>query len=385
MKQVLLCAVAAALGACAAIAVTHQRPVPAAEKPAAEKSEGKPAPRAARDLPAASELPASDFTPDERVNIAVYEQVNRSVVNISTKGVREGDFFFAEVPTEGAGSGSVLDKSGHILTNFHVIEDARQIEVTLFDGSTHAAKLVGYDMPNDVAVLSIEAPADRFFPVAFGDSSRLKVGQRVFAIGNPFGLERTLTTGIISSLNRRIPGREGRTLKSLIQTDAAINPGNSGGPLLDSRGRLIGMNTAIASRTGQNTGVGFAIPVSSISRIVPQLIEKGRVVRPDVGIVKVYETERGLLIAEVSPNGPAEKAGLQGPHIFRRQRGPFVEFRIDRSAADTIVAVDGVKVATADEFLTEIENKKPGDEVTLTVLRGGREMAVRIRLVEDQE
>jgi S1-C subfamily serine protease len=374
MKQVLLCLGMAALGAALAMAfIHHAPPLPAAEKPKEPQQ------------PAAHPSPLADFTPDERVNISVYEQVNRSVVNISTKGVREGDFFFFEVPTEGAGSGSVLDKAGHILTNFHVIEDARQIEVTLFDGSTHAAALVGHDAASDVAVLSVKAPAEVLFPVKFGDSSRLKVGQRVFAIGNPFGLERTLTTGIISSLNRRIPGREGRTLKSLIQTDAAINPGNSGGPLLDSHGRLIGMNTAIASRTGQNTGVGFAIPVSNISRIVPQLIEKGRVIRADVGIAKVYEGERGLLIAEVVPNGPAEKAGLQGPRVYQRQRGPFTEYRIDRSAADTIVAVDGTKVSTADEFLTEIENKRPGDEVTLTLLRAGREVAVRVKLGETRD
>jgi S1-C subfamily serine protease len=374
MKQTLLYISALTIGALATFALTHHAgPLPAAEKPAAGKSAS------------AAPINPAEYTPDERVNIAVYDHVNRSVVNINTKGVREGDFFFFEVPTEGAGSGSVLDKAGHILTNFHVIADARQVEVTLYDGSTHSATLVGHDAASDVAVLSIKAPADRLFPVTFGDSSRLKVGQRVFAIGNPFGLERTLTTGIISSLNRRIPGREGRTLKSLIQTDAAINPGNSGGPLLDSHGKLIGMNTAIASRTGQNTGVGFAIPVSSISRIVPQLIEKGRVIRADVGIAKVYESERGLMIAEVAPNGPAEKAGLQGPHVYRRQRGPFTEYRIDRSAADTIVSVDGAKVTTADEFLTEIENKRPGDEVTLIVLRGGREVAVRIRLGESQE
>ncbi|HEV3341808.1 MAG TPA: trypsin-like peptidase domain-containing protein, partial [Pirellulales bacterium] len=297
MKQALLCISVTVLGAALALAVTHHAPpLPAAEKP----KESQP--------PAAPASAPDDFTPDERVNISVYEQVNRSVVNISTKGVREGDFFFFDVPTEGAGSGSVLDKNGHVLTNFHVIEDARQIEVTLFDGSTHPASLVGRDAATDVAVLSIKASPEVLFPVKLGDSSRLKVGQRVFAIGNPFGLERTLTTGIISSLNRRIPGREGRTLKSLIQTDAAINPGNSGGPLLDRHGLLIGMNTAIASRTGQNTGVGFAIPVSSIARIVPQLVEKGRVVRADVGIAKVYEGERGLMIAEVVSHGPAEKA-----------------------------------------------------------------------------
>jgi S1-C subfamily serine protease len=397
MKQLLICLMMALLGALLTLGLTRQGPPPAAaEKPVAPgRAVDRPAPPARPAEPStrprapapqpAPVVPDGEFTPDERVNIVVYEQVNRSVVNISTKGVREGDFFFAEVPTEGAGSGSVIDKSGHILTNFHVIEDARQIEVTLFDGSAHAAKLVGYDAPNDMAVLSIQAAEEQLFPVTFGDSSHLKVGQRVFAIGNPFGLERTLTTGIISSLNRRIPGREGRTLKSLIQTDAAINPGNSGGPLLDSHGRLIGMNTAIASRTGQNTGVGFAIPVSSISRVVPQLIEKGHVVRPDAGIAKVYETERGLMVAEVDPHGPAEAAGLQGPHVYRRQRGPFMEYRIDRSVADTIVAVDGVKVTTADEFLTEIENKHPGEEVSLTILRGGRELTVRLRLGESRE
>ena len=374
MKQIFLCISMAFVGAAITLALVHHAPpLPAAEKP----NQAEP--------PATHPSGPADLTPDERVNISVYEQVNRSVVNISTKGVREGDFFFFEVPTEGAGSGSVLDKEGHILTNFHVIEDARQIEVTLFDGSTHPATLVGYDAPTDVAVLSVKAPADVLLPVKLGDSSRLKVGQHVFAIGNPFGLERTLTTGIISSLNRRIPGREGRTLKSLIQTDAAINPGNSGGPLLDSRSRLIGMNTAIASRTGQSAGVGFAIPVSSISRIVPQLIERGRVVRADVGIAKVYEGERGLMIAEVVPNGPAEKAGLQGPRVYRRQRGPFTEYRIDRTTADTIVAVDGTKVSTADEFLTEIENKHPGDEVTLRVLRAGREVTVRVQLGETKE
>ncbi|HEX7377973.1 MAG TPA: trypsin-like peptidase domain-containing protein [Pirellulales bacterium] len=374
MKQTLSLLAAALLGAIAALALSGHDPVlPAAEKPAASHPPERPAaPRANETL--------DEFTPDERANITVYDHVNRSVVNINTKGVREGDFFFAETPTEGAGSGSVLDKKGHVLTNFHVIEDARLIEVTLFDGSAHAAKLVGSDAATDMAVLRIDAPAALLFPVVMGDSAHLKVGQRVFAIGNPFGLERTLTTGIISSLNRRLPGREGRLLKSLIQTDAAINPGNSGGPLLDSHGRLIGMTTAIASHTGENTGVGFAIPVSGITRVAPQLIEKGRVVRPDVGIAKVYETEGGLMIAEVEPGGPAEKAGLQGPRIYRRQRGPFMEYRIDRGAADTIVAVDGVKVTTADEFLTAVENKHPGDEVTLTVLRGGREMTVRLRL-----
>ena len=217
------------------------------------------------------------------MGVAVYENVNRSVVNIVTKIPGTAGLLMFDNSQEGAGSGSVLDKRGNILTNYHVIEGAREIEVTLFDGSQHEARVVGRDISSDIAVLHIDAPPELLWPVYFGDSTRLKVGQRVFAIGNPFGLERTLTTGIVSSLNRTLPARNNRTIKSIIQIDAAINPGNSGGPLLDSHGRLIGMNTAIASRTGQNTGVGFAIPVSNIARVVPELIEKGHVVRPETG------------------------------------------------------------------------------------------------------
>ena len=188
----------------------------------------------------------------------------------------------------------MIDRDGHVLTNFHVVEGAREIRVTLFDGQTYDAKLVGGDPDTDVAVLKIDAPAESLFPVAFGSSTNLLVGQRVFAIGNPFGLERTLTTGIISSLNRSLPGRHGRrSLRSIIQIDAAINPGNSGGPLLDSHGRMIGMNTAIASKTGESAGVGFAIPINTIARVVPQLIQNGRVRRPDSGIARVYQTDRG--------------------------------------------------------------------------------------------
>jgi len=325
------------------------------------------------------------LTPDERVNIAVYENVNRGVVNISTKGDREA-FFILDVPTEGMGSGSILDKSGHVLTNFHVIEGAKEIEVSLFNGKSFPGKVVAHDAVTDLAVLRIEAPPEMLFPVRIGDSTHLKVGQRAFAIGNPFGLERTLTTGVISSLNRSLPSRTRTRLRSLIQIDAAINPGNSGGPLLDSQSRLIGMNVAIASRTGQSTGVGFAIPSSTISRLVPQLIEKGRVVRPDSGIVRVYETERGLLIAAVAPKGPAEQAGLRGPQvkIDRRRQGPFVyeSKQVDRTAADLIIAVDGVPTTTADQFLSEIETRQPGEQVTITFVRGGQEMSARVQLAE---
>lgn len=325
----------------------------------------------------------ADFTPEERVNVAVYEKCNRHVVHITTKSAR-AELIFLEVPTEGTGSGSIIDKNGHVLTNYHVVEGAQEIKVTLFDGETYPAQLIGHDAPNDIAVLKIAAPAESLIPVEFGDSSKLKVGQLIFAIGNPFGLERTMTTGIISSLNRSLPSKSGRTMKSIIQIDAALNRGNSGGPLLDSRGRLIGMNTAIASSTGENTGVGFAIPSDTIGRVVSQLITSGKVVRPDTGITRVYQTEEGLVIATMAANGPAERAGLRGFRIVREQkrRGPFPyeERTIDRSQADMIVAVDGEKVVTADEFLGRIERHLPGEQATLTVVRGGRKIDVPVTL-----
>jgi S1-C subfamily serine protease len=327
------------------------------------------------------------LTSEERVNVAVYEKCNRSVVNINTKIITERLLF--EVPSEGAGSGMVLDQAGHILTNQHVVEDAKEINVTLYDGKTYSAALVGRDPQNDIAVLRIDAPVETLFPVALADSNRLRVGQKVYAIGNPFGLERTLTLGIVSSLNRTLPSKTGRTIKSIIQIDAAINPGNSGGPLLDSQGRVIGLNTAIASKTGQSAGVGFAIPSTTLARVVPQLIEKGQVIRPEVGIQRVYQTERGLLVAGLMEGGPAEIAGLRGPRLVRQQRrqGPFVleSQKLDLSTADLIVAVNGHPIKTADDFLTQIEIHPPGTEIILTVLREGQEASVRVRLGVSRE
>jgi S1-C subfamily serine protease len=324
------------------------------------------------------------FTPEEQTNIAVYEAVNRSVVNINTKATVATGLFLLEVPSEGAGSGIVLDKQGHVLTNFHVVEGAKEIQVLLFDGSGHAATVVGVDPATDVAVLKVDAPPDLLQPVTFGSSADLKVGQRVFAIGNPFGLERTLTTGIISSLNRSLPTRTGRTIKSIIQTDAAINPGNSGGPLLDSGSRLIGVNTAIASRTGQSSGVGFAIPVGTVARIVPQLIRQGKVIRPDAGIARVYQSDAGLVVATLTPGGPAERAGIRGFKLIRerRRQGPFmVEMeRVDRTGADLIVAVAGQAVRNADDFLSAVESKNPGDQVLITVQREGHRLDVPLVL-----
>jgi len=364
-------------------------PAPAATAPGIP-SAAAPRP-AARGAAAYSSLPAAadDMTPEERINVAVYEAANRSVVNINTKSVQTDLFFMREIISPGEGSGVVIDRQGHVLTNFHVVDGAREIMVTLYNTETYKARLVGIDPDTDTAVVKIDAPSESLFPVRFGSSSDLKVGQRVYAIGNPFGLERTMTTGIISSLNREIPSqRNYRSMKAIIQIDAAINPGNSGGPLLDSRARMIGMNTAIASKTGESAGVGFAIPINTIARVAPQLIAEGRVTRADAGIAQVYPTEAGLLIARLVPGGAAEKAGLKGPKIVRQRRreGPFVyeSTSIDRTAADLIVAVDARRVRTPEEFLTAIEAHQPGEEVTLTIVREGRQLDVAERLEADQ-
>ena len=332
----------------------------------------------------AEEVQQVEFTPQEAVNIRVYERANRSVVNITTKAIKADVVFFLDAEFEGSGSGSVLDKGGHILTNHHVVMDANDIKVTLYNSETFSARLIGFDAVNDIAVLKIDAPPDLLHPVPPGDSEQLRVGQNIYAIGNPFGLERTLSMGIISSLNRTLPSRTGRTMRSIIQIDAALNRGNSGGPLVNSSGHLIGMNTAIASSTGENTGVGFAIPVNTIKRVVPQLIENGRVIRPDIGIAKVYQAEGRVLIATLTPQGPAERAGLRGFRLVRKQvrRGPFVmeEKSIDRTTADVIAAVDGEAVKTADDLMSEIDARRPGDTVELTILRENRRFVVPVTL-----
>jgi S1-C subfamily serine protease len=391
-KTLLMCVFSALAGGLAAIALQDGRLADsnsAAQEPAPLPVQGgypnQPVPAAQPPVgvPAATPEAAAALdalTPEERINVLVYQQVNRSVVNINTEG---GDrFFMFEIESKGEGSGCVIDRAGHILTNFHVIEGAREISVTLFDGKIYPAKPVGGDAETDVAVLKIDAPADSLFPVVFGSSANLLVGQRVFAIGNPFGLERTLTTGIISSLDRSLPTKHGRReMKSIIQIDAAINPGNSGGPLLDGHARMIGMNTAIASKTGENTGVGFAIPINTIARVVPQLIQNGRVRRPESGIARVYQTDRGLLILNLVHGGAAERAGLQGP-LFKREQtrqGQVVVTR-DLAAADMIVAVDGKPIKTTDDFLDAIEAKQPGDQVTITTIRAGQQRQVPLRL-----
>jgi S1-C subfamily serine protease len=381
----IMAAAAALLGQASAWSQQPLRPPAADYRLPPTIPSSQPAPRVAANLPS-QETHADDdldLSDEERINIAVYEKANRSVVNITTKAAREALLVF-EIPLEGSGSGSVLDKHGHILTNFHVVEGATQIKVALHTGNSYDAEVIGKDQPNDIAVLRIDAPAEELDPVEIGHSSKLRVGQHIYAIGNPFGLERTLTRGIISSLNRSLPARGGRTMRSIIQIDAALNRGNSGGPLLDSRGRLIGMNTAIASSTGENTGVGFAIPIDTIKRVVPQLIEHGKVTRPDVGISRVYQSDQGLLIATLTPGGPAERAGLRGFKVVTqtKRRGPFSyeEKSIDRNSADRIVSVNGQKIKTADDLLSHIESHRPGEEIVIGILRQGQEFAVRVLL-----
>jgi len=388
-KLVFLCLLSGIAGTAAAV-VWFGGPAVEPQSAAQEPATGSPpngyappggpavsaaAPQSAADQPPAADL--QNLTPDERVNVLVYQNVNRSVVNINTTGERS----FWGVTSEGEGSGSVIDRQGHVLTNFHVVDGAAQIRVTLFDGSEYPAQVVGIDPATDVAVLKINTPAELLFPVAFGSSTNLLVGQRVFAIGNPFGLERTLTTGIISSLNRSLPAkRTARIIKSIIQIDAAMNPGNSGGPLLDTHGLMIGMNTAIASSTGENVGVGFAIPINTIARVVPQLIQNHRVMRPESGVAQVRLNDRGLLIEQLVPGGPAEKAGLKVPRTERKQEGIFVVVSRNLAAADIITAVDGKQIRTPNDFLDAIESKRPGEQVILTIIRAGKLVQVPLLL-----
>lgn len=326
-----------------------------------------------------------DLTPEEQANIRVYEVANHSVVNITTSTVQYDRFWMVAQEGHGSGSGSVIDKQGHILTNNHVIDNAQGIQVTLASGETYEAELVGSDEAYDMAVIKIDAPEEELFPIELGRSNNLRVGQRAYALGNPFGLEGTLTTGIISSLNRALPSRQGDVpMTGMIQTDAAMNPGNSGGPLLDTSARMVGMNVAIATKTGQNTGVGFAIPVDRVRRTLSDLIEHGKIIRAYHGIVTLMETPNGLKIVRLSNGGPAEEAGLKGFRIIKRQRRQgnviFIETVPDKDSADHIIAIDGRPVRSHTDFLDIMDRHKPGDEVQITILRQGRSMDVSLTL-----
>jgi len=334
--------------------------------------------------PEAQDAPI-DLTGEEQVSVGVYKNVNRSVVNITIHSVASDDFGMFSEDRQGTGSGSVLDKQGNIVTNYHVVEEARQISVTLFDGSVHDATRVGVDPNNDLAVIRISAPADKLYPITWGDSNRLLVGMRVYAIGNPFGLDRTLTTGIVSSLNRTMRTENHRIIRGVIQTDAAINPGNSGGPLLNHQGFMIGITTAIIGRAGQSAGIGLAIPSNNAKRIVEELIKSGHVSHGDSGIISVYQMDGGLQIARLDPDGPAAKAGLRGPEMRRVRRSGMVYERPDRSKADLITAVDGQAVRTLDDLLAAIDAKSAGEKVTFHIIRDGKEMDAVVQLAESTD
>ena len=330
---------------------------------------------------------AFPITEDEKNNIAVYERAADGVVNVTSTAIQQ-DFFFNAVPTQGSGSGSIIDTKGHILTNHHVVANAQKLEVTLADGSKWPAKLIGSDPDNDLAVIKIDVPKEKLKLIAMGDSKNLRVGQKVLAIGNPFGLQRTLTTGIISSLGRTIRSEVGTLIEDVIQTDAAINPGNSGGPLLNSEGEIVGINSAIISPTGGNVGIGFAIPVNTAKRVVPELISKGYVTYPYIGatiqslipeIAKYLKLkiERGAMISEVVKGGPADKAGLKGGNQ-RVQVGNMVVL----VGGDVVVQVDQHEVKTNDELIHYFREKKPGDTIFLRVFRKDNFIEVKVTLGE---
>ena len=319
-----------------------------------------------------------DLAGDEKNTIEIFKNTAPSVVYITSIALRRSLFSLnaVEIP-QGTGSGFVWDKDGRIVTNYHVISDANSIQVTMADDSVWKAVLVGAAPDKDLAVIQIEAPANLLHPISVGESSNLLVGQKVFAIGNPFGLDHTMTSGIISALGREIKAITGRTIRGMIQTDAAINPGNSGGPLLDSAGRLIGINTAIFSPSGAYAGVGFAVPVEEINRVIPQLIKTGRLIKPGIGATLADERVTrmlgidGVLILGVDSGGPAERAGL---HSTQQYRGDII-------LGDIIREVNGKKCRSAEEFSTELEKMHVGDEVTLTIERDGTNLTVRLRLV----
>ncbi len=343
-----------------------------------------PPPASAVELAAPLPLPP-DLSREEQTNVQIYQRVSPAVVNITSISM-EYNWFYEIIPRRGIGSGILIDKEGHVVTNYHVIEGAKHLEVTLHDKTVVEAKVVGSDPPNDLAVLQIECPEESCLPAVLGNSAVLKVGQHVLAIGNPFGLQHTLTTGIISSTGRSLKTEQGY-VENVIQTDAAINPGNSGGPLLDTQGEIIGINTAIFSRTGESAGIGFAIPVDTLSRVLPDLIEHGRVVRPWIGVSGRSLTSRlaraldapveeGFLLEQVEEGSTADLAGLRGG----KQRGLYGN-SIIRVGGDILVGIDGQEVRDRWDILRALQDKRPGDKVEIVYYRRDRRKERTIELV----
>ena len=323
--------------------------------------------------------PRGDLGEDEKATIKLFEETSPSVVFITTINLRR-DFFSTNIykMPAGTGSGFIWDSDGHIVTNYHVIKGADEAQITLWDQSTWDAKLVGVEPDKDLAVLKIKAPDDRLKPIKIGESKNLLVGQKAFAIGNPFGFDQTLTTGVISALGREIESVTRRPITGVIQTNAAINPGNSGGPLLDSAYRLIGINTAIYSPTGSYAGIGFAVPVDTINRIVPQLIEYGKVIKPGLGIniapdsfVSTRLNTTGVLILNVIEGGGAEKAGLKA--TTQSANGKI-------SLGDIIKKVEGKNVEDSSDLFRILDAKVVGDTVNVAVDRDGKDLNFEVTL-----
>ena len=320
---------------------------------------------------------------DELATIEIYKQAKNSVVYITTFGRNVLRLNPADIPPQGTGSGFIWDSDGHIVTNYHVIKGAGSAQVTLADGSSYSARLVGGAPENDLAVLLTDAPKDKMPALQIGSSSELQVGQKVYAIGNPFGLDQTLTTGIISALGRELSDGSNVPLLGMIQTDAAINPGNSGGPLLDSSGLLIGVNTAILSPTHTYAGIGFAIPVDEVNRVVTELIRNGKVARPQLGVRPAgdqvgYYLQRelgydpGVLILDLTPEGPAAKAGLRGTLIDANDRL--------RQLGDVIVAINDKRVKSNAELFGALARHKVGSAIKVTIIRDGDKKTMEVTL-----
>jgi S1-C subfamily serine protease len=324
---------------------------------------------------------------DEQNNISVYHKNIGSVVNVTSKAVAF-DFFYGLVPQEGQGSGFIIDKDGHVLTNYHVIAEARQVEVTLHNRKKFRATIVGTDRSHDLAIVQIKAPD--LTPMVLGDSKNLQVGQKVYAIGNPFGLAGTLTSGIVSSI-RSVQEPNGINIDEAIQTDAAINPGNSGGPLLNSHGEVIGINTMIASSVGQNAGIGFAIPINTAKAVLNDLLTLGRVRRPVLGVKTVpispeiadelgLPADYGLLVVQVIPGSAAERGGLRAG----TERAYYGNYPIT-VGGDLIVAIDGQEVQDQQQLAQVMNNHRAGDRVRITIYRGKRKMDLNVTLGEARE
>jgi S1-C subfamily serine protease len=319
-----------------------------------------------------------DLAEIERTTIEIFRAVSPSVVHITTLVTAATPFSLdvQQIP-EGTGSGFVWDKDGHIVTNYHVIRDASGAVIVLTDGSSWRGRLVGSYPAKDLAVLVIDAPSHLLKPITLGSSADLEVGQMTLAIGNPFGLDQTLTTGIVSALDREIESIPGRSIRNVIQTDAAVNPGNSGGPLLDSAGRLIGVNSSILSPSGAFAGIGFAIPVDEVNRIVTRLIRDGAIIRPSLGVSLAPDqlTDRlgleGVLVVRIDPGGPAAHAGLRPT---RR------DFAGNVRLGDVIVAIDDEQLDSTEDFFAALEGREPGQDVTLTVVRDGEPAQLRLTL-----